>query len=191
MPRIEGEVCRGLGAADMKGGIAVLLELAKSGEPTSVETTFIFYACEEIDREANELRKLASIRPDLLACDAAILCEPTSCVIEAGCQGSMRLEVSMGGLRAHSARPWKGVNAIHRLGPLVEEVAAYEGRLVLLDGCEYREALQVVGISGGVAGNVVPDTSSMLVNHRFAPDRSTEAAYDEIEKMFAKYFDPR
>jgi succinyl-diaminopimelate desuccinylase len=112
--------------------------------------------------------------------DAAVLGEPTSALVEAGCQGVLRIGVTMAGERAHTARPWMGVNAIHRLGPVLGLAQSYAGRRPVIDGCEYREALQAVGIEGGVAGNVVPDGAVVVLNHRFAPDRDVDEAFAEL-----------
>jgi succinyl-diaminopimelate desuccinylase len=174
--RLEGDVLWGLGSADMKSGLAVFLDLAESVAKPAVDVTYVFYVCEEVAREHNGLSHLFAERPELLTCDAAVLGEPTGARIEAGCQGAMRLAVDVVGERAHSARPWMGRNAIHRLGPVLDRVAAYQERRPVLDGCEYREALQAVGVEGGVAGNVVPDKARLILNHRFAPDRSPAEA---------------
>ena len=155
--RIEGDVLWGIGSADMKSGVAVLLELARTVPEPAVDTTYVFYECEEIDSRYNGVERLFRERPDLVAGDAALLAEPTGAVVEAGCQGTMRVEVSVTGERAHSARPWMGRNAIHRLAPVLAAVAAYAERRVELDGCHFREALQAVAVAGGVASNVVPD----------------------------------
>jgi succinyl-diaminopimelate desuccinylase len=174
--RRDGDVLWGLGSADMKSGVTVLLELARSVDTPAVDVTYVFYECEEVDSRHNGLRKLLAGRPDLLAGDAAVLAEPTGAHIEAGCQGTLRASLTLAGVRAHTARPWMGRNAIHRLGEVLSRVAAYEGRRPVLDGCEFREALQAVRVSGGVAGNVVPDQATVDLNHRFAPDRTAEDA---------------
>ena len=181
--RREGDVLWGLGSADMKSGVTVLLELARRVEAPAVDVTYVFYECEQVDSRHNGLRKLLAGRPDLLACDAAVLAEPTGARIEAGCQGTLRARVTLGGTRAHTARPWMGRNAIHRLGEVLARVAAYEGRRPVLDGCEYREALQAVRVSGGVAGNVVPDEATVDINHRFAPDRDAAAAEAGVREV--------
>jgi succinyl-diaminopimelate desuccinylase len=183
--RVDGDTLHGLGACDMKGGLAVLLELARAVPEPAVDVTYVFYVCEEVEGRHNGLGRLAVERPDLLVADAAILGEPTAGAVEAGCQGSMRVAVTLGGRRAHTARPWMGVNAVHRLGPLLAALAAYEGRRPILDGCEYREALQAVGVAGGVAGNVVPDRAVVELNHRFAPDRDPEAAEGHLRELLA------
>jgi succinyl-diaminopimelate desuccinylase len=178
--RRDGDTLWGLGSADMKAGIAVMLELAATVPEPAVDVTYAFYACEEVDVAHNGLRHLFASRPELLAGDAAILGEPTGAVVEAGCQGTLRVAVRLAGERAHSARPWMGRNAIHRLAPVLERVAAYEGRRPVLDGCEYREALQAVAVRGGVANNVVPDEAVLTLNHRFAPDRGVDQAVDQV-----------
>jgi succinyl-diaminopimelate desuccinylase len=174
--RIDGDTLWGLGASDMKSGLAVMLELARTVDAPAVDVTYVFYAGEEIESEHNGLGHLFRDRADLLEGDVALLGEPTGAVIEAGCQGTMRVEVRMAGVRAHSARPWMGVNAIHRLGRLLAIVDAWDGREPDIDGCRYREAVQAVRVEGGVAANVVPDEATVVLNHRFAPDRDEAAA---------------
>ena len=174
--RIDGERLYGLGVVDMKASLAVMLELAVDSTARSLEVTWVFYAREEIARSESGLVEIAELRPDLLAADVAVLGEPTAGAVEAGCQGSMRATVRLKGERAHTARPHQGRNAIHRLGGLLELVASYEPRVVDLDGVTYVEQLQAVFVEGGVAGNVVPDEATVVLNHRVAPDRDREAA---------------
>jgi succinyl-diaminopimelate desuccinylase len=174
--RVDGDVLWGLGAADMKGGVAVLVELARSVPDPAVDITYVFYECEEVESRFNGLERLFQERPDLLEADAAVLAEPTAGRVEAGCQGTMYVEVAMAGTRAHAARGWKGRNAIHRLAPVLDTLSAYEGRRIVIDGCEFREGLQAVKVAGGIADNVVPDLAVLTLNHRFAPDRTAEQA---------------
>jgi succinyl-diaminopimelate desuccinylase len=189
-PRIEGGTLHGVGSADMKGGLAVFLHLAGSIPEPAVDLTWCFYVCEEVDQQFSGLRHLWQERPDLLEGDAAVLGEPTGGVVEAGCQGTLRVRIDLEGRRAHTARPGEGRNAIHRLTPILSAVAGYEGRHPVLDGCEYAEQLQVVHVEGGVAGNVVPDASSLLINHRFAPDRTVEEAESSIRSLVAPHLEP-
>ncbi len=181
--RIEGDTLWGLGASDMKSGLAVMLDLARTVTEPSVDVTWIFYAREEVAAEHSGLEELVRERPDLLAADLAILGEPTLAAVEAGCQGTLRVEVRLAGVRSHSARPWMGRNAIHRLGPLLVAVAAAPTRRPVLAGCEFREALQAVRVEGGVASNVVPDLAVVTLNHRFAPDRSVEEAVGWVRSV--------
>ncbi|MCB1014146.1 MAG: succinyl-diaminopimelate desuccinylase [Acidimicrobiales bacterium] len=187
--RIEGDTLWGLGAADMKGGLAVMLELARTMPSPAVDVTYVFYAREEIDASASGLGELFAARPDLMVGDAAILGEPTAAAIEAGCQGTMHLRVDLAGRRAHSARPWMGRNAVHRLGALLAAVEARPERRPVLQGCEYREALQAVSVEGGVARNVVPDEASVTLNHRFAPDRTPDEAEAAVREVLAPVLD--
>lgn len=187
--RLEGDTLWGLGAADMKGGLAVMLELARSVTTPAVDVTWVFYAREEVAAAHNGLRELFAAVPDLLTADAAVLGEPTGGVLEAGCQGTMRFEVTMAGTRAHTARPWMGRNAVHRLGPLLSAVERYECREPEVEGCRYREAMQVVHVEGGVAGNVVPDQSMVRINYRYAPDRADHDAETHVQDFLAPYLD--
>lgn len=174
--RLEHDTLWGVGSADMKGGLAVFLELARTIPDPTVDLSFVFYAREEVAQEHNGLNELRDHRPDLLAGDCAILGEPTGGLIEAGCQGTLRIQVHLAGVRAHTARPWMGRNAVHRLGPILADLADYEARTPTIDGCTYREAVQAVSVEGGVAGNVVPDASVLRIHHRHAPDRSSTEA---------------
>ncbi len=189
--RIDGDLLWGLGAADMKSGLAVMLELATTVTAPAVDVTYVFYQCEEVAREHNGLSHLMAVRPELLAGDVAILGEPTGARVEAGCQGVLKLAVTMGGDRAHTARPWMGVNAIHRLGPVLDRIMAFEGREPVIDGCRYHEALQAVAVTGGVAGNVVPDSAVLSLNHRFAPDRTPAEAEAAVRTLLAPVIDAR
>ncbi|GAA3527477.1 succinyl-diaminopimelate desuccinylase [Aeromicrobium panaciterrae] len=182
--RLEGEILHGLGSCDMKGGVAVALLLAAQISEPVVDVTYVFYDGEEIEAEFNGLGKLARTRPELLAADLAIVMEPTDAGIEAGCQGTMRAEIRTTGERAHSARSWMGSNAIHALAPVLDTLATYVAREVEIDGLTYREGLNAVGISGGVAGNVVPDEAAVMVNYRFAPDRTEEEAHLHLQEVF-------
>jgi len=176
--RLDDGVLHGVGACDMKGSIAAMLDLALSAEPRPVEVTWVFYAREEIARSQSGLLEIAELRPDLLAADVAVLAEPTDGRVEAGCQGTLRVKVSLRGQRAHTARPYMGRNAIHRLGDLVSFVATYEPREVEIDGVVFVEQLQAVSVEGGIAPNVVPDAASCVLNHRVAPDRGLEDALE-------------
>ena len=175
----------GRGTCDMKGGVAVLLKLAVEADAAPVDLTWIFYDHEEVAAADNALTRIAAERPELLEADFAILGEPTSAGVEGGCKGTMKLEVTARGIAAHSARDWVGDNAIHRLAPVLERLAAYRARRAVIDGLEYRECLNVVGISGGIAGNVIPDAATALLNYRFAPDTSIEQAEAHVREVLA------
>ena len=182
--RLEGDVLWGLGSCDMKGGVAVALRVAATVPEPNRDVTFVFYEAEEIEARYNGLGRLARERPELLAADFAILMEPSNAGVEAGCQGTMRIDLVTRGERAHSARSWRGSNAIHAAAGILATLAAYEPRRVVIDGLEYREGLNAVGISGGVAGNVVPDEARVSVNFRFAPDRSEDDALAHLREVF-------
>jgi succinyl-diaminopimelate desuccinylase len=188
--RNDGTLLHGLGTCDMKSGDAVILKLAATVPEPVRDVTFILYEAEEIESEHNGLTHLTASDPDLMRADFAILMEPSDGVVEAGCQGTMRVEVTAHGERAHSARSWKGVNAIHRAAPVLERLTSYDARMPVIDGLTYHEGLNAVGIGGGVAGNVLPDLCTVSVNYRFAPDRS-EAEAEEFVRAFFEGYDVR
>jgi succinyl-diaminopimelate desuccinylase len=184
--RVVDDRIFGVGATDMKGGIATMLELARTMTEPAIDVTYVFYAREEVAVIHNGLREIEAVQPELLEGDVALLGEPTLGAIEAGCQGTMRFEITLVGARAHTARPWMGRNAIHRLAQLLTIVETYQAREPVIEGCAYREALQAVHVEGGVAGNVVPDRAMLRLNHRFAPDRTV----DEAEAFVRELLEP-
>ena len=183
----EDAVLHGCGTVDMKGGDAVMLHLAATVTEPRHDLTFVFYDCEEIEAARNGLGRIERELPEWLAGDLAVVCEPTGAVVEAGCQGTMRVELRTTGARAHTARAWMGDNAIHALAEPLARLAAYQARVVDIDGCTYREGMQAVRVGGGVAGNVVPDEAVLTVNFRFAPDRSVEQAAEHVRAVFDGY----
>lgn len=179
------EVLWGRGTVDMKGGIAVQLRLAAQVRDPAVDLTFVFYEGEEIESEFNGLLHVQQQRPELLEdADFAVLLEPTGGHVEGGCKGTLRAEVVTKGIAAHSARPWKGHNAIHDAGEVLRRLTTYRARTVVIDGLEYPEALNAVGISGGVAGNVIPDRCTVTVNYRYAPDLTPDEAEAHVRTVF-------
>jgi succinyl-diaminopimelate desuccinylase len=185
---MDGDHLAGCGTSDMKSGVAVQLRVAylvgSGALDPRVDLTWIFYDCEEIEAAHNGLGRIARTRPSALAADLAIVLEPSSGLVEGGCQGTLRALVTTQGERAHSARSWLGVNAIHAAAPVLARLAAYDARTVDVDGLTYREGLNAVGIEGGVAGNIIPDVCTVIVNFRFAPDRSEEEAAAHVREVF-------
>ncbi|MCF6525548.1 succinyl-diaminopimelate desuccinylase [Streptomyces sp. JJ36] len=184
--RLDGDgMLWGCGTSDMKAGVAVQLRLAATVPAPNRDLTFVFYDNEEVDAHLNGLGRVAEAHPDWLAGDFAVLLEPSGGQVEGGCQGTLRVRLHTTGQRAHSARSWKGENAIHAAQPVLARLAAYTPRRVPIDGLEYREGLNAVRIEGGVAGNVIPDACTVTVNYRYAPDRDPEAALAHVREVFA------
>ncbi|MFN8194392.1 MAG: succinyl-diaminopimelate desuccinylase [Nocardioidaceae bacterium] len=186
--RRDGDLLWGLGTCDMKGGDAVILRLAATVAEPRRDVTYILYEAEEVEAVHNGLRLLADSDPELMTADFAILMEPSNADVEAGCQGTLRVQVRTSGERAHSARAWMGRNAIHEAAAVLDRLRAYEPRRPVIDGLTYHEGLNAVGIRGGVAGNVIPDECLVEVNFRFAPDRS-EAEAEAFVRDFFDGFD--
>ena len=180
----EGDVIWGRGTVDMKGGVAIMLKLAAELTAPNRDITWIFYDNEEVEATKNGLGRLARNRPDLLQADFAVLMEPTDAGIEGGCQGTLRLGFELKGVAAHSARSWMGHNAIHDLAPLLGVLTRYEPREIEVEGLVFREGLNAVGISGGVAGNVIPPSARLAVNYRFAPDKTADEAVEYMREVF-------
>ncbi len=182
--RLDGDTLHGCGTTDMKSGDAMLLHIAATLETPSKDLTFGFYDCEEIEHERNGLTRIERELPDWLAADLAILGEPTNGQVEAGCQGTAMVAITVRGRRAHAARSWLGDNAIHSAAEVLERLRRFESREVEIDGCRYREGLNAVSISGGVASNVIADECTVKVNFRFAPDRDADAAVGLLKELF-------
>jgi len=185
--RLAGGTLYGCGTSDMKSGVAVALRLATTVPEPARDVTYVFYDCEEVASERNGLLRLSRNAPGLLAGDLAVLMEPTGGVIEGGCQGTLLAEIRASGTRAHSARAWMGSNAIHSAGAILDVLRGYVPRQPEVDGLTYREGLNAVGISGGIAGNVIPDECTVTVNFRFAPDRPAAAAEQHVRELFSGF----
>ena len=183
--RLDGDTLHGCGTTDMKSGDAMLLHLAATLPNPSRDLTFVFYDCEEIEYERNGLTRIQADYPQWLAADLAILAEPTNGQVEAGCQGTAAVALTVRGRRSHSARSWLGDNAIHKARGVLDRLATFDARIVDIDGCEYHEGLNAVSIDGGVASNVIPDECVVRVNFRFAPDRSPAQAVAVLQELFA------
>ncbi|HIY65099.1 MAG TPA: succinyl-diaminopimelate desuccinylase [Candidatus Agrococcus pullicola] len=185
--RGSGEVLWGRGTVDMKAGVAVQLKLAVEIAAPSLDVTWIWYDHEEVSADLNGLRNLAEARPDLMQGDFAILGEPSNGAVEGGCNGTLRVDVVTRGVRAHSARSWVGHNAIHDAAAVLQILQDYRPSDVNVEGLVFREGLNAVGISGGIAGNVIPDECRITINYRFAPSKSVEQAIAHVKDLFAGF----
>jgi succinyl-diaminopimelate desuccinylase len=185
--RVDGDRIHGCGTTDMKSGVAVALRLAAGLPDPSRDVTYVFYDNEEVEADKNGLGRIAHTSPDWLAGDFAVLMEPSNATVEGGCQGTLRADVVLRGHRAHSARSWMGTNAVHAAGEVLRRLAAYDAAEVVIDGLRYREGLNAVGISGGVAGNVIPDECRVAVNYRFAPDKSEADAEAVVREVLSGF----
>ncbi|MET0492604.1 MAG: succinyl-diaminopimelate desuccinylase [Actinoplanes sp.] len=183
----DDQILHGRATVDMKGGVAAQLRIAATLPEPRYDVTFVFYDNEEVASVRNGLGRLVRNHPDWLAGDFAILGEPSNGTVEGGCQGTIRVRITLAGKAAHAARSWRGINAIHAAGPVLAILNAYEPRVVEVDGLEYREGLNAVNIQGGIAGNVIPDECVIDINHRFAPDRSIDEALAHLREVFAGY----
>jgi succinyl-diaminopimelate desuccinylase len=163
----------------------VLLALAARLTAPRYDVTYVFYDHEEVAARLNGLGRLVREHPDWLAGDFAVLGEPSNSSVEGGCQGTMRVKITVPGVAAHPARSWMGSNAIHSAGAVLDVLRAYTPRQPVVDGLQYHEGLNAVKIEGGIAGNVIPDECVIYVNHRYAPDRDPAAAEAHLREVFA------
>ncbi|WP_209325047.1 succinyl-diaminopimelate desuccinylase [Brevibacterium renqingii] len=183
----DDEVIWGRGACDMKAGVAMQLATAAALRSPARDVSWVFYDHEEVDASLNGLGRVARSHPDWLSGDFAILGEPSNASVEGGCNGTIRVDVVTTGVRAHSARAFMGVNAIHAAAEVLARLAEHETDTVTVDGLDYRESLSAVNISGGVAGNVVPDECRVSVNYRFAPSKSAAEAEAFLREFFSGF----
>src|SRR5438477_1590979 len=177
---VEDGAIVGLGASDMKGACAVILELAlwadRARPQRAVDLGFLLFGREELPSDRSALRPLLARLPMLGETALAVVMEPTDNTLQVGCLGNLTAEVRFTGRSAHSARPWLGVNAVHAAVQGLAGIAALPPQPVVIQGLEYREVVSVVRISAGIADNVIPDLATCRINYRYAPDRTPAAA---------------
>lgn len=186
-PRIEDDRLYGAGAADMKSGLALMIDLVEHDldRLAGVDLTLVFYAREEGPFLENELGVVLDGDEELRAVDLAVCLEPSDNKLSLGASGSIHAALIFEGRTAHSARPWQGENAIHKAGPLLGELLTLAPREVTIDGFLYRTVSSVTAATGGRGKNIVPDLFELNLNHRFSPDTTLPEAQRSIEALVA------
>ena len=183
----RSHVLWGRGTVDMKAGVAVQLKLAAGLTEPNVDVTWVFYDHEEVDSALNGLGRISRNSPELLKADFAVLCEPSNARVEGGCNGTLRAIIKLSGVKAHSARPWMGENALHKAAKPLSILASYVPEEIEVDGLVYRESLNAVLMEAGIAANVIPDSATITVNYRFAPSKNSAQAEAQLRQLFAGY----
>jgi succinyl-diaminopimelate desuccinylase len=177
----------GLGASDMKGGVAVMLELARwvdeEAPDLDVDLAFVFFGREELSTEESPLPAMFAAVPAIADADLAVVLEPTDCALQAGCMGHLRALVVYEGEAAHSARPWTGRNAIAVAVDGLAPVLAHEPRNVVIEGLSFTEVISATQINGGVATNVIPDRVEVTLSFRYPPDRTPADAREVLDAI--------
>ena len=177
--RRDDEAVHGLGASDMKGGLAVALELVLAG----ADVAALFFPREELPFADTALTPLVARAPEVLEHDVAIVMEPTDCTLQAGCLGNINAAWTFTGVAGHSARPWLADNAIEHAAAGIAALAAHPAEPVVFDGLEFVEVASVTRIAGGVAGNVIPDRVEAWLNYRYAPGRTPASAEARLTEL--------
>jgi succinyl-diaminopimelate desuccinylase len=185
--RVEDGRVFGLGATDMKGADAVMLELALASLQTTVDVGFVWFGREELPFGDSALTPLLAREPGLATADLVVVMEPTANRLQLGCLGNVNATWTFTGRAGHSARPWLADNAIHRLAEGVHALAQVPGEVHTFGGLEYREVVSTTTISGGVALNVVPGEAVAQVNYRYPPGRSMDAAEARLHEWCDPY----
>lgn len=180
----------GVGATDMKAGVAVMLALAESLDPAALrfDLACVFYDAEEGPAAQNGLGRMLPANPWLESAAAAIVLEPTDLNVEMGCNGTINVEVRVPGRSAHAARPWLGRNAVGEGAEWLARIARHPVTPVAVQGLEFRETLQVTTLRAGRARNVVPDEMVVNLNHRFPPGTTVEQAAAKLRALVPDAF---
>lgn len=184
-PRVEGNRLYGAGAADMKSGLAIMIELVERLDLPALACglTLIFYEREEGPFEENRLGPILDTHPELHELDLAICLEPSDNQMQLGAMGSVHATVTFLGRTAHSARPWQGDNALYKAAKFISLLEQREPHDVDLDGYVFREVITPTIIRGGGPRNVIPGEADLNVNYRFAPGRTPEEAFAELREL--------
>ena len=188
--RVDDGWVVGLGASDMKGGVAVMVELARWAAETeqalACDLAFLFFVREELPSEESALPRVFAEAPLVLESDLVVMLEPTDNAIHAGCLGNLNATVVFLGESAHSARPWQGVNAIDLAVQGLSTVVGSPPLEVEVGGLTFVEVLSATRIAGGIADNVVPDRVEVRLNYRYAPNRSREEAEERLRELVGR-----
>jgi succinyl-diaminopimelate desuccinylase len=175
--RLEGDRVYGLGASDMKGALAVMIELALAGAGFDC----LFFGREELPGAFSALAPL--LARDRLEYELVVMMEPTANELHAGCVGNVNATWTFHGRSGHSARPWDADNAIHTAARGIASLADFEREEQVFDGLTFYEVASVTEIRGGIAQNVIPDRVDCHVNYRFAPGRSPAEAQARLREL--------
>jgi succinyl-diaminopimelate desuccinylase len=187
--RRDADAVHGLGAADMKGAVAVMVELALAAPAASVDVGYVLFGREELPIVESALTPLLEREPGLRSADLAIVMEPTANVIQAGCLGNVNASWTFRGRSGHSARPWLADNAIHRGAAGIVALAQVAPVPHDVDGLRFTEVVSVTRVRGGIAGNVIPDVAVAQVNMRYAPGTSAQEAEERLHALCDPYGD--
>jgi succinyl-diaminopimelate desuccinylase len=175
---VHGERVYGLGASDMKAGVAVMVHVLE--DPAVIEGPYdvigVFYDKEEGPSADNGLEDVLDAVPWLATAEFSVVLEPTDLNLELGCNGAMNADIVFSGHAAHSARPWLGENAVTKAGAWLAEMHDRRPEPVEIAGLEYREVFSVTKASGGIANNVLPSRFTLNLNYRFPPIYNLERA---------------
>ena len=183
--RLDGDHLVGLGASDMKSGVAVMIEVMDDPPASTHDLVCVFYAAEEGAHALNELGPVLDACPWLIDADLSIVMEPTDLNVEMGCNGVLNADIVFRGSSAHSARPWLGENAVTKAGEWLAAMHDREPELVAIDGLEYREVFSVTGARGGIANNIIPPEFVLNLNNRFPPIYTIPEAEERLREVAA------
>ncbi|HEY2141294.1 MAG TPA: succinyl-diaminopimelate desuccinylase [Solirubrobacteraceae bacterium] len=194
------EHVEGLGASDMKGGVAVMLELALAeassalaGHQNAIDVGYVLFGREELPAAEGALGPLLAREAGLRDADLAIMLEPTANTVQAGCLGNLDAAWTFAGRAGHSARPWLAENAIDRAVTGIQALHAIGPSPCTVAGLDFTQVVSVTTLHAGIARNVIPGTAGANVNFRYSPDITAERAertlrgwcepYGEIEVL--------
>jgi succinyl-diaminopimelate desuccinylase len=183
--RVEDGAVIGLGASDMKGGLAVMIELGRWAAETELayDLGLLFFPREELGPAENPLPGVFERTGVVDEAQLVICLEPTDNTLQLGCLGNLNARVVFEGSSAHSARPWLGVNAIRLAFEGLQQVLEAEPRDVDIDGLVFREVISVTQLNAGIAANVIPARAEAILNFRYAPDRTPESAVERVREL--------
>ncbi len=181
----DGNKLIGLGACDMKGGVASILSVVSKIDLNKNKLALYFTNDEEIGFSG-----IIRIK-DLIKPDNIIIGEPTNVIPIYGTKGLLELRIDIFGVKCHSSTPDKGVSAIMKTISFINELTDYYEKNIKTDlepNFEVPYTTMNIGkINGGETVNSVPGKCTITIDFRIVKNYQIDILKEKIEEILKNY----